>query len=1342
MEATLLRGIQHAPHHAVASGPRPRFSKSVQPSRRSALVQKGLRSDFLGAQCASCLGVKSLAIGGPISQWTKPASKCVASGASHSSSVETSSLGQPGWRLDTVKRLYAREEAFDAVGMIDFFVDSPLHQYGNFEVALAHAGIHASLEGLLHHVAAVYHDVKQMWEADGIVFVELDLVYWRKDGSQVRLPAMNIVRFEGYKISELRVFLDSNPLFDPSIRHPASASVFTGPRGAKLHQPGTMLTHFATHPEAQEGLRTGFAPRWTYAGQGPKWPVAPGPGGHATPSDLEQPAVPPGTYTDMVKRLFSRGEASDSAGFIEFFNDTPVYQFGNGEVCLSKKEIFDSAVHVFSYLQAVYHEIKNIYEVGYTVFVEMDVAYWRPDGSTVTLPCADIFRVDPATGKFSELRIFMDANPVFNAALPVGDNASVFLLPGGGTEVPPLTMKRHFVDHPDGQQRVRDGYTPKWSVAAKGPRWPLPAPSGRSPMSSVPSTWTAGGPEAPAAAAATPQPPSTAARSPAAAAAASLVSQPNLVPSTFTGPPPGEPGWRTDMVRRLFSRGEAHDSAGFITFFVDKPLYQFGNFEVALTHDGIFGGAENFFSNINAVYHDIKQMWEVDGNVFVEMDVAYWRPDGSLVTLPCFDIFRFEGYKISELRIFMDCNPVFDASIPVPANSSVFTGPRGVRLPQPGTMLTHFATHPEAQRRVASGKAPRWSVADGGPKWRIRPARGLGANPTEPFPSVAPGTYTDMVKRLFSRGEASDSAGFIEFFNDTPVYQFGNGEVCLSKKEIFDSAVHVFSYLQAVYHEIKNIYEVGYTVFVEMDVAYWRPDGSTVTLPCADIFRVDPATGKFSELRIFMDANPVFNAALPVGKNSSVFLLADGSTAVPPSTMKRHFAEHPDGRQRVRDGYAPKWSVATKGPRWPLPATSTSTGGWSAAPSAPIAAASKTIVSQPNLTPSVFSGPPPGEPGWRTDMVRRLFSRGEAHDSAGFITFFVDKPLYQFGNFEVALTHDGIFGGAENFFSNINAVYHDIKQMWEVDGNVFVEMDVAYWRPDGSLVTLPCFDIFRFEGYKISELRIFMDCNPVFDASIPVPANSSVFTGARGVKLPQPGTMLTHFATHPEAQRRVASGKAPRWSVADGGPKWPIRPARGLGANPTEPFPSVAPGTYTDMVKRLFSRGEASDSAGFIEFFTDTPVYQFGNGEVCLSKQEIYDSAVHVFSYLQAVYHEIKNIYEVGYTVFVEMDVAYWRPDGSTVTLPCADIFRVDPATGKFSELRIFMDANPVFNAALPVGKNSSVFLLADGTTATPPETMKHHFARHPDAQSRVRNGYAPKWSVGAKGPKWPIPRA
>ncbi|MGL5938799.1 MAG: EthD domain-containing protein [Waterburya sp.] len=169
------------------------------------------------------------------------------------------------------------------------------------------------------------------------------------------------------------------------------------------------------------------------------------------------------------------------------------------------------------------------------------------------------------------------------------------------------------------------------------------------------------------------------------------------------------------------------------------------------------------------------------------------------------------------------------------------------------------------------------------------------------------------------------------------------------------------------------------------------------------------------------------------------------------------------------------------------------------------------------------------------------------------------------------------------------------------------------------------------------------------------------------------------------------------------------------------------PGTASELAQRLFARGEAFDAQGFIEFFTDTPLYQFGNYPPCFSKAEIEQSIKAFFSQVTALYHDIKMMWEVGDTLFVEMDVTYWRKDGSVVNLPCCDIFRLKD--GKFSELRIFMDANPVGDSTIPIPNTSSVMTLSGGRRYTSPEVMKNYFINNPEGQKRASNGNAPKWS-------------
>ncbi|MEH1860999.1 MAG: nuclear transport factor 2 family protein [Nostoc sp.] len=304
-------------------------------------------------------------------------------------------------------------------------------------------------------------------------------------------------------------------------------------------------------------------------------------------------------------------------------------------------------------------------------------------------------------------------------------------------------------------------------------------------------------------------------------------------------------------------------------------------------------------------------------------------------------------------------------------------------------------------------------------------------------------------------------------------------------------------------------------------------------------------------------------------------------------------------------------------------------------------------------------------PGITTDMVKRLFSRGEAFDSEGFITFFTDTPVYQFGNFDVCLDKAAIKKSADAFFSQISAVYHEIKMMWEIADVVFVEMDVTYWRKDGSVITLPCCDIFRVEGDKFSELRIFMDVNPVFNPSIPVPDSASVFTISEGKRLATPDTMRLHFAEHAEAQERVKNGFAPKWSIT--GPKWPVD----------------SPGADEKSAAQLTAVGElaqavtAQDWEKVKSYLTDDIFYKVGSGEVVYGPQAVVDFFARTFKTTAVFYsHDVRKVWQEPDIITIEMDAKYEMVHSKKhVIIACCDVYRM--RGNKVSEWRVYADMSP-----------------------------------------------------------------
>ena len=168
-----------------------------------------------------------------------------------------------------------------------------------------------------------------------------------------------------------------------------------------------------------------------------------------------------------------------------------------------------------------------------------------------------------------------------------------------------------------------------------------------------------------------------------------------------------------------------------------------------------------------------------------------------------------------------------------------------------------------------------------------------------------PGTASEIITRLFARVEAFDLEGLMSFYTDTPYYQFSNSEPCYTKDSIKQAASAAWSQVSAIYHEIKMMWEIGDVVFVEQDVTFWAKDGSVISLPGCDIFRLEG--DKIAEQRIYMDAGPLSNPALASRPTSSVLITSQGKKLTPPGIMRKYFNEDPEGKKRVAEGFAPKW---------------------------------------------------------------------------------------------------------------------------------------------------------------------------------------------------------------------------------------------------------------------------------------------------------------------------------------------------------------------------------------------------------------------------------------------------
>ncbi len=114
------------------------------------------------------------------------------------------------------------------------------------------------------------------------------------------------------------------------------------------------------------------------------------------------------------------------------------------------------------------------------------------------------------------------------------------------------------------------------------------------------------------------------------------------------------------------------------------------------------------------------------------------------------------------------------------------------------------------------------------------------------------------------------------------------------------------------------------------------------------------------------------------------------------------------------------------------------------------------------------------------DRVQRLFDAIDTMSAGRFAESLAPNVHFQFGNAYEVRGRDAVEATVAGFFSSIDGLRHHLRGYWEQASTAIVKLEVEYTRKDGRKLTLPCTNIFEFDGDLISDYRIYMDIGPVF----------------------------------------------------------------------------------------------------------------------------------------------------------------------------------------------------------------------------------------------------------------------
>ena len=101
----------------------------------------------------------------------------------------------------------------DVASFTSFFSPAGGFTFGNNPTVKGPAAIGQYCTQFYAAVDGLSHETHNVWQVGDAIIVPATVTYTRKDKTQVPLPCISVLRVEGDKIWDYRVYMDVNPLF-------------------------------------------------------------------------------------------------------------------------------------------------------------------------------------------------------------------------------------------------------------------------------------------------------------------------------------------------------------------------------------------------------------------------------------------------------------------------------------------------------------------------------------------------------------------------------------------------------------------------------------------------------------------------------------------------------------------------------------------------------------------------------------------------------------------------------------------------------------------------------------------------------------------------------------------------------------------------------------------------------------------------------------------------------------------------------------------------------------------------------------------------------------------------
>lgn len=108
---------------------------------------------------------------------------------------------------------YAAVDSMNMEKYLAYHTDNVKLRFGNNPTTEGKAALEQGINQLWAMLESLRHTMTGVWQVDNVTIVEATILYTRKDGKAVDLPAVTILRRDGDLVGDVRINMDISPVF-------------------------------------------------------------------------------------------------------------------------------------------------------------------------------------------------------------------------------------------------------------------------------------------------------------------------------------------------------------------------------------------------------------------------------------------------------------------------------------------------------------------------------------------------------------------------------------------------------------------------------------------------------------------------------------------------------------------------------------------------------------------------------------------------------------------------------------------------------------------------------------------------------------------------------------------------------------------------------------------------------------------------------------------------------------------------------------------------------------------------------------------------------------------------